>query len=1119
MSLFFSEWHLIFRRTLANWRLLSTLMVGVLVAVALLSSTPLYSNAINDLGLKRALRESQIELLDMQVWVPSDYVNYQSYIEAGEFIDRQVSRNISPIIRQEETWIKSQSYYAGWEGRPIPTGEMRPTGYFQVFSNLKDHISIVEGRYAEPVVAGFTREELEDPDFAVEGMIGSETAEIFGVGVGDRLIFITGYGADERRIKIELTAIINPIDLDEEYWLLKKDVFTAPPDEGQVASIFVPEQTLFEGVARVIPASRASCYWFYFVDINKIDSQNAGRINNAVERMERQLLTNLPKSGMLTSLNAVISQYQDKLMYTQIPLFLIVSQIVAIILYYLVTVANMLIERQAGEIALLRSRGASTRQITSIYFMEGLLITAIGGAVGPFLGALVFSVLGMTDSFYSLTGGGLLPVRFSGTVFILAVVAAVLCLLTILVPAIQAARRSVVHQRQQAARPPSKPFWQRFYLDLVILVFGGILYWELRERGSLMTMDIFGGMNVDPLLLVAPMLILLAVAIVFLRLFPIIINLVTKLGTFLGNAPALLSLWQMARNPVHYGRLILLLIMAASVGMFSATFLGTLERSYNERTLYIAGGDVRLQGLYDWTSPKEVLRQRYSELEGVEEVSFVYRVGGRVGTLFTETEFDMLAVDAASISKIAWYRDDFAAKSLPELMKPVAEDEPLKQGIDLPEGTERLGVWVFPEEGSPELSVFARIKDGLGRYKDHELGLTDKAGWQYLEVKLTAFGTDDPPPPPLSLTCVHVRYEGRSRYWGSPGGVYFDDLQVRGSFSPQPVVIEDFEDIAEWTLMMDESSGAISSIGVGTDKLVLNDEVVHSGTSSAQLSWAHRRGYARKGIFANADIRPLAAVASRSFLDRAKVEIGDPVNIRIPGEFIPVVITDVADYFPTLDPAAKGFMIVNLDRLLSPRNTLDSNANSPNEAWLKVTDDEELRKATIDKLNFGNYKARELYDKEEMLSELKSDPLAGAGWGGMLLIAFLGVVLVSSLGFIVYNYLSAQSRQLDFAILRTLGFSLRQIIGVVCFEQLFIIIVGMGIGTLIGERLSYVMLPFLQLTEKGERVLPPFLLTINWQTIGIAYAILAIAFIITISMVVLFFYRVAIHQTLRMGDV
>ena len=35
-------------------------------------------------------------------------------------------------------------------------------------------------------------------------------------------------------------------------------------------------------------------------------------------------------------------------------------QIVGIALYYLVMVSNMLVERQAGEIALLKSRGAST---------------------------------------------------------------------------------------------------------------------------------------------------------------------------------------------------------------------------------------------------------------------------------------------------------------------------------------------------------------------------------------------------------------------------------------------------------------------------------------------------------------------------------------------------------------------------------------------------------------------------------------------------------------------------------------------------------------------------------------------------------------------------------------
>ena len=1120
MSLFLSAWQIVIRRSLANWRLLSTVVVGVIIAVALLSSTPLYSNAINDLGLKHTLQNKQIELLDIHVYAPNYYVNYEDYGSAQGIISQQISRNIRKVIRQEERWIKSQTYYAGWADRPIPTGPDRPTGHFHVFTNLEEHITIVDGEYAQPLPYGLTQEELEDPEFAIEGMIGSETAEIFDVRVGDRLIFIGGYGEYENQITIELTAIIDPIDPREEYWFLNTDIFTVPLDEGKVAPIFIAEQTLFDGVARFFPTNRASYNWFYFVDIDKVTTQNAETIKNAVRRMERQLLVNLPRSGLFTVLDSVIIQYQGKLMYTQIPLFLIVFQIAAIILYYLVTVSNMLIDRQAGEIALFRSRGASTWHIVGIYFMEGLLISGIGAAIGPFLGAFVFSLLGKTSSFLSLTEGGLLPIRFSNTVLILAVTAAVLCLLALLVPAIQAARRGVVHHRQLAARPPSAPFWQRFYLDLILLIFGGVLYWELNTRGSLLTIDIFGRLGMDPLLLITPMLLLLAVAIVFLRIFPIVINLATRLSRYVANAPLVLGLWYMARNPVHYSRLILLLIMAASVGMFSATFLGTLERSYNERTMYAAGGDVRLETLNDSYASKKSLHQRYSSVPGVEDVTIAYRNDGRVGEMFTETEFTLLAVEPENLAQIAWYRDDFADKSLPELMKVVAEDEPIKQGLDLPDGTESIGIWVYPEEGNLNTRVFARVKDGRGRYIDYELGSTDAEGWQYLEAKLTALGTDTPPPSPLSISYLYVKPERSTGFYGSPRGVYFDDLQVRGSFSSEPVVVEDFEDVKEWTVAPEESVGSFVGGTSSTDRFVTDDDVVHNGTTSARFSWVSRRMAAvSKAVFPNLDSRPLAVIASRSFLDNAKVSVGGLVRIRLPGQFIFVTIEDVVDYFPTLDPAAKGFLIANLDRLLDTRNMQLTTPTYPNEAWLTVASDGEKRAAAIDILKVGKYGAKGFYDREAMVSSLRTDPLAGAGWSGMLMIAFLGVILVSSLGFVVYSYLSAQGRQLDFAILRTLGFSLRQIIGLVCFEQLFIIVVGMGMGTLIGERLSYIMMPFLQLTEQGQRVLPPFILTINWGTIGIAYAVLAVAFIITISLVILFFSRVAIHRTLRMGDI
>ncbi|MFC1948759.1 FtsX-like permease family protein [Chloroflexota bacterium] len=1102
---------------MANWRLLSTIMVGVLVAVALLSSAPLYSNAINDMGLEHTLSSGQIEMLDLHVYSPDYFVNYDNLDTAEALLNNQVSRNIRSVVRQEERWLKSEDFYAGWADQPIPTGPYSPKGHFHTFTNLEEHITIVEGRYATP--PGLDYDELNDPDFAIEGMIGSETAELFEVGVGDRLVFITGYGDDVTLINIELTAIIDPINPEEEYWMLYTDIFTVPPDNGKVAPIFIPAQTLFEVVASIAPDIRATYHWFYFIDSDKINAENANTIKNAVKRMERQLIANLPRSGLLTTLDKVITEYQGKLMFTQIPLFLIVAQIVAIILYYLVTVANMLIDRQAGEIALLRSRGASTRQIVGIYFMEGLLISVIGAAVGPFLGAFVFSLLGKTGSFSSLTGGELLSIRFSGAVFLLAAMGAVLCLLALLVPAIQAARRSVVYQRQQAARPPWKPVWQRFYLDIILLVFGVVLYWELRERGSLLTVDIFGGLGIDPLLLVTPILLLTAVAIVFLRLFPIIINLATRLSRYVGNAPTVLGLWYIARNPVHYGRLILLLIMATSVGMFSATFLGTLERSYDERVMYTAGSDVRLEGLNDRYVSKGTLEERYSGVPGIEELSLAYRTNGRVGTMFFDTRFELLAVDPENFSQVAWYRDGFSDKPLSELMSLLAEDAPIKEGLELPDGTEAVGMWVYPEEGNLNAEISARIKDGLGRYIDYDLGTTSAAEWQYLEIQLAVGEGEPPPPSPMSLVCIEVMAGARTGDWGNPQGIYFDDLQVRGSFSPESViVVEDFDNVEEWIVPAYEASGSFSIEGSTTTRFTTNTEVVYNGNTSAQLTWLRGRTSSNKAVFVNIDERPLTVIASRSFLDRADVSVGQIVQIRLPGQFIITTIVDATDYFPTLDPEENAFLIANLDRLSAIRTLSLATLAYPSEVWLKLNDDTETRAATVDVIKSGIYGARELYDKEAMITSLRTDPLAGAGWGGVLMIAFLGVILVSSLGFVVYSYLSAQRRQLDFAILRTQGFSLRQIIGLVCFEQLFIIIVGMGLGTIIGERLSYIMMPFLQVTEMGERVLPPFVLTINWGTIGIAYIIMAAAFIVTISLVILFFSRVAIHRTLRIVD-
>jgi len=1124
MSLFLSALQLVLRRSLANWKLLSSVVIGVLVAVALASSTPLYSNTLSDLGLARSLGERPVELVDIHVYAPDYPLIIEDYEQNWAFIRGQATRNIGSVVYQEEQYIKTRTFYAGWADRPVPTGPDRPKGHFQVFTNLDDHVLLVDGRYPEPFPAGLEGDELLRPDLEIEALIGSQAAERFDVWVGDRLVFLYGWGKYPTQLTIRLSGIIDPIDPEEEYWFLKNDVFILPDDaagegEGPTAPLFIPQQTLFEGVGRLIPEMKATFNWYYYVDTSAITSQNAAAVRRGVDRMESQIVAELPRSSAFSQLEGIIATYEQKLLFTQIPLFLLIFQIVGIILYYVVTVANMVIDQQAGEIALLRSRGASTLQILGVYFTEGLLISVFGGAVGPFLGALVFTLLGKTAPFAPLTGGGLLEIRFSGAVFALAAAAAALCLIALLMPAIRAARMGVVAQRQHVARPPRAPFWQRYYLDIVLLIVGGVLYWELSERGTLATQTLFGDVGIDPLLLVTPILFMVAAAIVFLRLFPLIIALAARISRYATSASVVLSLRYMARNPMHYGRLVLLLMMAASVGMFSASFLGTLERSYEERVLYASGSDIRLEGIYEYRAGKEAIIDRYQDVPGVENISVAFRGNGVIGSLFTQTDLGFLAVDPLTFSDVAWFREDFAGKSLPELMAILAADQPSENGLRLPDDTESIGVWVYPLQPHPGLLLNVRIKDGKGHFIDYELGIPATEEWHYLETSLLRPMYDTPPLPPLVLQCIYARIKTVDfRVPDNPRAVYLDNLQVVTSSSAEPVVVENFEDTSGWITVPDESAGGVSA--ATRDSFAASTEVVHDGPTSGKFTWSATRSFGYRGVYPNLDTRPLSVIVSQSLLDSTGLSKNDLVTFRLPGQFIPVSIKEVVQFFPTLDPGQRGFALANIDRVSAIRNlSLSGNIRFyPDEVWLSTTSDGVARETLIETMNSYRYKASEVYDRQAMLAKSRADPLVAAGWGGILLIAFLGVVLVSGLGFVVYAYLSARGRQLEFAILRTLGFSLRQIIGLIGLEQAFVIGSGMGIGTILGLQLSRVMMPFLQLTEMGQKVLPPFVPVTDWLTIGIAYIILAVAFMLTISLVILFFSRVAIHRALRIGE-
>src|SRR5690606_26573521 len=214
--------------------------------------------------------------------------------------------------------------------------------------------------------------------------------------------------------------------------------------------------------------------------------------------------------------------------------------------------------------------------------------------LGPLLAGAAISLLGTTPAFSDLSGGATLEVNFSTWAFLLALLGVLLALVALLVPAYRATRHSIIHYKQNLARPPQQPAFLRYYLDLALIGVAAFAFYQLRQRGSLVTDRLFGDLSADPLLLVTPTLFMLMIALVFLRIFPIVLRVASWAGKGLNGATIPLGLFHLVRSPMHYSRLILLLLLATAVGMFAAGFRATLERSYDDRASYEAGAPARV---------------------------------------------------------------------------------------------------------------------------------------------------------------------------------------------------------------------------------------------------------------------------------------------------------------------------------------------------------------------------------------------------------------------------------------------------------------------------------------------------------------------------------------------
>ena len=689
-----SAWQLVLKRALAHWRLLSSVIVGVLMASTIMGGTVIYFDALRNLALESSLRNLSADETNIVLKADRGPTNYDEFARVQRIVDESVDTLVSPYIVGRTIAFKSSTFYVTESGRESLAGSDNSRTYFGVVQDFEDKIALLPG--GRMPTGGQLAPRGEPP--VIEAVVPADAAEDFGVEVGGRLSAVPYWESETPHATVLITGLYSPLDPADEVWHLDQTVLrSATGPSFRTIPFYITAPAFMEVLGASFKDMDSTYGWLLKVDAETLDANNAEVALIDVETLQRRLLQRLNSFRQVTELDVTLEDHGRRLLFSKVPMFVVLVLIAVVILYYVVTLSAMLVEEQRGEVALLRSRGADRTQILAVFVLEGATLALLATLVGPLLAAVVISLLGLTPAFSDLSGGSLLSVSISANAYLMSGVGGLLSFVALMVPAYRATQISVTRHRQESARPAEAPVFQRYYVDVFLLVVAILLFRQLSQQGSVFAVEVFGQVAVNQLLLAVPAIMLLAAAMVLLRLFPLVMTILSRLLANWLPAGLMLGMWQMARNPTHYARLSLLLILTAGLGILAASFGGTLQRNFDERVLYSTGSDIRLQSV---TAPRRgVTRpfvESYERVDGVEGVVPAYRGSGFDLTSLFGVGYNIFAVDSREIGDVAWFRDDFAGEPVRDLLELLPHGQspaglPLPDDLRSPVGNGQVG--------------------------------------------------------------------------------------------------------------------------------------------------------------------------------------------------------------------------------------------------------------------------------------------------------------------------------------------------------------------------------------------------------------------------------------------
>lgn len=676
-----------------TWRLLLLSGAGIVAAVILVCTVPLYSQVAMSAGLRDTLNTA--DNATITIHGVAHLISRAATQKVAEQIQQELQQNLGQQLAGSQFSIQSQALPLDQQNNQIQI-----SGWSM--QSTRSHVHILEGRL--PQDGGATLEVALTPDAATH--LNLTVGSTFNVTIAfldplDHEILIP--------LTLHVVGIFTPTAPNEQYW--HGTSFVSVP-QGQQGALYpvLASSTSYLSVLETAsntasggqPQNGTSfenstdLFWYYtldttHLDINHLDSLVSG-LNNVLVSVSNQPVAE-PFVDKTNSTGPVdlVNNYNSGITVVRIPLLSLAYLIAGLMLFFVSVMTDLLVDRQAESIAVLRSRGASRRQIFSSLITQSIWVGIVALVVGPLISILVARFLAQVT--LSPTDQGALnviladPISTALSLYLEALATVVVSILAMIFALNRAARLDVLALRRESARTTSRPAWLRMGLDILAGLIAVTGYGFSVYITSPGVVDVSTRVLIlPPMTLVGAVFLLLGCMLLFLRLFPFLLELLSYVAARRRGVTSMLAVAQMARAPRQSLRMTLLLALAVAFGIFSLVFSASQAQRIPIVASYQVGADF--SGVYPANAPLSKLsisqqEAQFASIPGVASASVGYTSSTRGDENGVNASIELRAVDANTFARTGLWSAQDSSQPLSALMRQLVSQRStaISQGV------------------------------------------------------------------------------------------------------------------------------------------------------------------------------------------------------------------------------------------------------------------------------------------------------------------------------------------------------------------------------------------------------------------------------------------------------